>query len=240
MYINWYKVAQTQKEAGLKEVIPSALLMALLAVMGGSTIWSAAQRFKVEPDEIENALSNDQIVNELQQDPQSDVDIEPQQQRNLVSSTSLTQSFIEELKDLEGSKRYQRAKGYFRNNKFYPYKDSRGFPTIGYGHLILSGENFQNGISEQEADNMLLKDATTAVSEANQFLSKTPVTPVAAQIIANMVFQMGYTKVNEFKDMWSALQNQDYQTAADEMIDSKWYKQTPNRAKALSDLMRSQ
>ena len=39
--------------------------------------------------------------------------------------------------------------------------------------------------------------------------------------------------------MLSALEKKDFQTAADEMMDSRWAKQTPNRAKELSETMRS-
>ena len=42
--------------------------------------------------------------------------------------------------------------------------------------------------------------------------------------------------------MWSALKDHkmpDYKTAAAEMLDSRWAKQTPNRAKRMSDAMAS-
>ncbi len=42
--------------------------------------------------------------------------------------------------------------------------------------------------------------------------------------------------------MWAALKDQrtpDYKTAAAEMLDSRWAKQTPNRAKKMSELMAS-
>jgi len=39
--------------------------------------------------------------------------------------------------------------------------------------------------------------------------------------------------------MLKGLEEKDYNKAADEMLDSRWYKQTPNRAKELSNMMRS-
>ena len=48
---------------------------------------------------------------------------------------------------------------------------------------------------------------------------------------------MGYSGVGKFKNMIKALQNNDTKTASIEMLDSRWAKQTPNRAKALSDKM---
>ncbi len=53
-----------------------------------------------------------------------------------------------------------------------------------------------------------------------------------------MVFQLGETGVSKFKNMLKALkEGPDYQTAAIEMLDSRWAKQTPNRAEAMSSEM---
>jgi spore germination cell wall hydrolase CwlJ-like protein len=74
MYVNWYKLAQVQKEAGLKDYIPAALLSALISVMSISAIRgymdktdieTAAQKFNVDKSEIENALKNPQVVNAI-------------------------------------------------------------------------------------------------------------------------------------------------------------------------------
>ena len=43
------------------------------------------------------------------------------------------------------------------------YIDAAGFPTIGYGHRLLPGESFPNGITEQDAIELLLKDVQHAV-----------------------------------------------------------------------------
>ena len=52
-----------------------------------------------------------------------------------------------------------------------------------------------------------------------------------------MIFQLGKTGVSKFKNMWKALSGLDYSTAASEMLDSRWAKQTPNRAQAMSAQM---
>jgi hypothetical protein len=54
-----------------------------------------------------------------------------------------------------------------------------------------------------------------------------------------MIFQMGFAGVGKFRNMIKALQNKDYSTASKEMLDSAWNRQTPNRAKELSDIMMS-
>ena len=59
----------------------------------------------------------------------------------------------------------------------------------------------------------------------------------AQEVLCEMIFQMGYSGVGKFKNMIKALQNNDTKTASIEMLDSRWAKQTPNRAKELSDDM---
>ena len=61
----------------------------------------------------------------------------------------------------------------------------------------------------------------------------------AHEIIIEMVFQLGMTGVSKFKNMWKALSEHNYTGASYEMLDSKWAKQTPNRAKSMAELMKS-
>ena len=54
-----------------------------------------------------------------------------------------------------------------------------------------------------------------------------------------MVFQLGMTGVSKFVNCLKAIKEEDWATAADEMLDSKWAKQTPSRAEQLSSVIRS-
>ena len=54
-----------------------------------------------------------------------------------------------------------------------------------------------------------------------------------------MVFQLGRTGVKKFRNMWKALSEHNYIGASFEMLDSKWAKQTPNRAKDMADQMKA-
>ena len=58
-------------------------------------------------------------------------------------------------------------------------------------------------------------------------------------ILYNMVYQMGVKGVLNFKNMIKALEAKDYKRAGDEMLDSKWAKQTPARANRLSKAMKA-
>jgi hypothetical protein len=48
-----------------------------------------------------------------------------------------------------------------------------------------------------------------------------------------MCFQLGRPRLSKFKNMIAAVEDLDWTTMADEMEDSNWYRQTPNRAKRL-------
>jgi lysozyme len=54
-----------------------------------------------------------------------------------------------------------------------------------------------------------------------------------------MCFNLGYPRLSKFKGMKAAVEEADWNRAADEMVDSKWYQQVPNRARRLEKRMRS-
>ena len=113
-----------------------------------------------------------------------------------------------------------------------PYKDTLGIPTIGYGTKL--------PLTEEEAELLLkhrLDKKILEISEKEPFFLDLP--QKAQEVIANMAYQLGVEGVLKFKKMWAALKKGDYQKAADEMLDSKWATQTPNRAKRLAEIMRS-
>ena len=60
------------------------------------------------------------------------------------------------------------------------------------------------------------------------------------EVVLNMCYQLGITGVSKFRKAISALQEGEWQEAADEMLDSLWARQTPNRAEELSNIVRNQ
>ena len=123
----------------------------------------------------------------------------------------------------------------------YVYKDTLGKRTVGYGHLCTDDENWEDG---KCYDHIYLNDVfeidfMEATKQAEELIGDFVMEKEANEIILEMVFQLGKTGVKKFKKMWEALSGQDYKKAADEMLDSKWAKQTPNRAKELAEKMRS-
>ena len=53
----------------------------------------------------------------------------------------------------------------------------------------------------------------------------------AKEIIIHMVYQMGEAGVRKFKNALKHLEQGSYSDCATEMLDSRWAKQTPNRAR---------
>lgn len=116
-----------------------------------------------------------------------------------------------------------------------PYKDSRGFPTIGYGTL-LPLTNIECEWLLEHRLNALKQELNQAVKKDYRQLS---ISQDAWDILDNMAYQMGVPRLMQFKRMWSALNDKNYSLASDEMLDSQWASQTPQRANRLAIKMRS-
>ena len=116
------------------------------------------------------------------------------------------------------------------------YKDTLGKRTVGVGHLCV--EDFWEDNKEYPEEmlmNILKDDLKNAIQGSQRLLAECPVLDdLAEEIIIEMVFQLGETGVSKFKNMIKALKIPDYQTAAIEMLDSRWAKQTPERAASMS------
>ncbi|MCB3778029.1 glycoside hydrolase family protein [Klebsiella pneumoniae] len=121
--------------------------------------------------------------------------------------------------------------GYFINNKYYPYKDSEGFLTVGFGHKVLPIEDFNNGITEIEALRLLDKDIAIAESQLDKLNLIIPKDWHDFMII--MIFQLGLSGTIRFKKMIQALRDANYTEAVKQAKDSLWYRQTPNRVNAM-------
>jgi len=122
------------------------------------------------------------------------------------------------------------------------YLDTLNKKTIGYGHLIVHEDKFVQGKAypKEELEALFDKDFEKGWNLMVQFCEVNNLRSIsddAKEILCEMIFQMGYSGVGKFKNMIKALQNRDYTKASIEMLDSRWAKQTPNRAKELSDHM---
>ena len=121
------------------------------------------------------------------------------------------------------------------------YLDTLGKRTIGVGHLCV--ENFWEDDKEYEESflmEILEKDLQSAIDQADDKCKGLKISDDAKIIIIEMIFQLGGTGVSKFRKMWQALQQDppDYAEASVQMLDSRWAKQTPNRAQEMAGHMR--
>ena len=116
------------------------------------------------------------------------------------------------------------------------YDDSLGIPTIGYGFAI-KDLVLDEDIAEEILIRKLEKLKRNAISRF-KWLEDMP--QEVQEVVINMCYQLGVTGVSKFRKAISALQEGDWNEAADEMLDSLWAKQTPNRATELSSIVRNQ
>lgn len=120
------------------------------------------------------------------------------------------------------------------------YKDTLGKRTIGYGHLCTDNEEWEDGkaYTIEYLNDVFEGDFNEAIRQTEQLIGNLVLHKEANEIIIEMVFQLGMSGVSKFKKMWAALKDQNYTEAANQMLDSKWAKQTPNRAQDLAEIMR--
>ena len=125
------------------------------------------------------------------------------------------------------------------------YLDHLGYPTFGIGHLITKNDpeyGWQVGtsIDTHRVHETFEQDIKTVLSDCNNLYKDFEDLPEEAQrVIANMMFNMGLTRLSNFKNMKLSVDARNWDVAADEMVDSKWYYQVPNRAKRLVERMRN-
>jgi len=115
------------------------------------------------------------------------------------------------------------------------YTDAVGKRTIGYGRNL-----DDRGISDSEARTMLHNDINEALNDLmDHFEWFGSMNQVRQGVLINMCFNLGITRLRLFRNMIAALEAEDYDLAADEMLDSLWARQVKGRATELAEQMRS-
>ena len=122
---------------------------------------------------------------------------------------------IENIKESEG----------FRG---MPYDDTLGFATIGYGTKLPLSKEESEAILKMRMDDKIIE-----LSREYPQIAKMPKKVV--EVLIEMSYQLGVSGLLKFKKTLQYLENGDYENASIEMLNSRWAKQTPNRAKKLSD-----
>ena len=129
--------------------------------------------------------------------------------------------------------------------KYEIYLDHLGYPTVGCGHLIQPddeeyGKEVGTTITEARCSTLFASDIDGVLADCGRLYATFSDLPEEAQkIIANMMFNMGLTRLSKIKKMKAAIEKGDFKEAANQMHDSKWRTQVPNRAERLINRMRN-
>ena len=125
------------------------------------------------------------------------------------------------------------------------YKDHLGYPTFGIGHLVLDsdpeyGQEVGTPVSEERCLEVFDHDLEVTVNECKVlFPDFDEKLDEVQEILINMMFNMGRTRLSKFKKFIGALNEENYDEAANQMMDSRWYHQVGNRSVRLVERMRN-
>ena len=124
--------------------------------------------------------------------------------------------------------------------KYELYLCSENHLTGGIGHLITEwdadyyGKPIGYPVPNEQVNTWFEKDIDVTINDCIIIFEEFDSLPEEAQlVIANMCFQLGRPRLSKFKKFIAAVKEQDWERAADEMKDSRWYKQTTARAERL-------
>lgn len=115
------------------------------------------------------------------------------------------------------------------------YRDSEGYLTIGYGRLI--DQRKGGGISRFEAHELLDNDVRSKMKDLDEHIPWWRSLDEPRQVaLVDMAFNLGVTGLMGFKRMLMALEQQQWQRAAQEALNSLWAKQVGNRANEIAKI----
>ena len=130
-----------------------------------------------------------------------------------------------------------------------PYIDTEGYPTIGYGLKI--------GYKDQPIEDFkgfpcmpkpiakawmehIVEDKVTDLHDFNNIYSAWHRGDHDRNsILLSMGYQLGPRGLSNFVKFLGAMEAREYDRAAEEMLDSLWARQTPNRANRHADVIRT-
>lgn len=134
------------------------------------------------------------------------------------------------------------------------YQDTLGIDTIGIGRNLedrgISKEEldwmdyptidhvYEYGITEADAVYLATNDVQIVEDEllrAHPCVDR--LDSVRQLVLIDMAFNLGVPRLCKFKNMWAAVHEDDFATAAKEMLDSRWAKQVKGRATKLANAM---
>ena len=129
--------------------------------------------------------------------------------------------------------------------KYEVYNDHLGYATFGVGHLITAhdpeyGWSLGTAVDEDRVIAAFEEDCESVLRDCNILYEDFDDLPSEAQqVIANMMFNLGRPRLSKFAGMKRGVDSKDWDAAADEMVDSRWYRQVGPRAERLVERVRA-
>jgi lysozyme len=127
--------------------------------------------------------------------------------------------------------------------KYEIYLDHIGLETFGIGHLVTIddpefGKPVGSPVTQERVQSVFRRDIAITMEDCNRMYDNFDDLPEEAQLVlANMMFNLGYSRMSKFKKLRAAVEMRDWNECAAQMEDSKWYTQVPNRARRLISRM---
>jgi GH24 family phage-related lysozyme (muramidase) len=219
-------------------------------VLSGDSLWTIANKIKPQNVEVDEYVKVLKVVNR-------DVGIHPGTLFDLPNAEDLKEvtlpdielkfsihdeEILEHLKKAEGTSESQavlkrrllggKVGPSFKNGKFYPYRDSTGNFTIGYGHYIGKGEKeavkYRNGITKGQAHNLLIEDMKRTMDDFVLLLQRkraVDLTIDQQRVLYEMTYTMGADKLSRFNKLWKSVENSNSHKFKKEIKNSLWYNQ---------------
>jgi len=233
--MNWYKTAQENERWSWGKFLATFTPTVIAGLL-------ALNQFGMLDLQKSYAENPQQVVQEARQVQEQVQPISEEPQPPMAESTSQVSDSLKSM--------IARHEGYENT----VYQDTEGVPTIGIGFNLRRGDASEKlsalgldindvlqgkALTDEQIDSLFQDDVRMTLNDARAFLPNFDKQPEIVQdIIIDMSFNLGLTRLSQFKNFRKALSNSDYQTAAKEMVDSRWYEQVGNRSKELVQMMK--
>ncbi len=219
-------------------------------VLSGDSLWSVAAKIKPANVEVKDYVKVLQVVNkEAVMHPGTTFSIPAQSELQVVALPDVVMlldiqdtELVNHLKNAEGTSESQSAikrrllggkvGPSFKNGKFYPYRDSTGHLTIGYGHYLGKSEKdaakYRAGITKRQAHNLLIADMERTRDDFVLLLKRKKAIDLTLEqqrVLFEMAFTLGVDKLSRFNKMWKSVENNNTRKFKREIKNSLWYNQ---------------
>lgn len=120
-----------------------------------------------------------------------------------------------------------------------PKPDAKGMYVVGFGHDLseTASQEYSNGISTQDAIELLDKDIATAkYAVASELPWTLGLSEIRQEVFVEMAFQMGINGLLEFRNMLALAREGNVEAVNQHMLESAWHNETPSRCEELANL----